>query len=107
MVEYSKLLDTLSASESCLPIGYQNFSSSPLIFDQVIDRDSSLVNSTLSEGQSPESIPDQSLVEKKVNLILSTVHQFFSIESGPHLSQVLFFSSDSPRLEGDHPISMI
>ena len=107
MDEASKVLDTLSAYDSSLPIGYRKFSSSPLLVDQVIDRDSSPVNSTLSESQSPESISGQSLVEKKVDLILPTVHQVFSIESGPHLSQVLLVSSASPGPESGPPISMI
>ena len=45
-----------------------NFSSSPPIVDQPIDRDSSPVDSTLSESQSPKYIPDQLLVVKKDEL---------------------------------------
>ena len=63
--------------------------------DQSIDWDSSPVDSALSKIQSTESISEQSLVEKKFDLIPSTVHQVFSVESGYHPSQVLFVSSDS------------
>ena len=100
-------MDTLSASKSSLPVSYWNFSSIPLIVDQLINQDLSSVDSALSETHSPEFVPDQSLTLKKVNLVPSKVHLVFSVESRSHPSQVLFVSYDSPGSEVNPPVSMI
>ena len=47
----------------------------------MIDQNSSLVNPTLSESESNESILDQPLVEKMVELTPPSVNRTFPVES--------------------------
>jgi hypothetical protein len=73
----------------------------------VIDQNSSLVNPTLSESESHESILDQPLVEKMVDLTPPSVNRTFPIESEPHTAQVLLVSSVSNELGGKSSHSQV
>jgi len=64
MDEASNMLDILITSQPRLPNGYQNISLDPPLVDQVIYQNSSMVNTTLSESESHESVSNQPLVEK-------------------------------------------
>ena len=77
---------------------------SPPPADPTIGQESPLVNPAPPKIQIQESIPDQPLVVGSVELAPSTVHQVFSVESGPHTPHVLLVSSDSSDLEKDPPI---
>jgi len=60
--EAYKELENLTASQPCLPVDYQKLSLDPSLVDQLIDQKPYLVNATLSESESRESIPNQPLV---------------------------------------------
>ena len=51
-----------------------------------------------------ESVPDQKLVEKSIDLTPSVVHQVFSVEIGSHPPHFLLVSSDSSDLEKYSPV---
>jgi len=95
MDEASKELENLAASQPHLPASYRKLSPDPLLIDQK----SCLVNPTLSKSESREFILDQSLVEKMVDLAPPSVNRTFSIESEPHIAQVLLVSSVLNDLE--------
>ena len=56
------------------------------------------VKPTLSEFESHESMPDQSQVKEKVDLISPSVNRTFPVESEYDTTQVIFVSSDSNEL---------
>lgn len=97
--EASKELENLIASPPRLPVGYRNFSPYPSLLDPLIDQKASLVNPTLSESEFCESILDQRLGVKLVDLNPPSINCTFSVESEPHTDQVLLVSSISNELE--------
>ena len=91
MDEGKQVLDNSNVSAPSLLAGYKQISLSPPPTDPTIGQESSLVDPAPSEIQIQESVPDQPLVMGSVELAPSTVHQVFSVESGPHIPQVFFF----------------
>ena len=67
----------------------------------MIGQESSLVDPAPPEIQIHKSSPNQPLVVGSAELAPSAVHQVFSVESGPHIPQVLLVFSDSSDLEKD------
>lgn len=102
--EASKELENLTTSQPCLSVGYQKISHDPPLVDLVIDQKPSLVNPALFESESRESILNQPLVEKTIDLAPPLVKCTFLVESEPHTTQVLLVSSVSNELEGNPPI---
>jgi len=77
MDEASQELEKLIASQAFLLVSYQKISPDPLLVDPGIDQNSSLINPTLSQIESRESILDQPLVEKLVDLTPPSVNHTF------------------------------
>lgn len=67
--EASKELENIITSLPHFLASYQKLSPDPLLVDQVIDQKSSLFNPTLFESGPHESIINQPLVEKMVEII--------------------------------------
>jgi len=101
MDEASKELENLTDSQPRLPAGYLKLSPNPLLVDQGIDQNPYLINPTLSESESRESVLDQLLFKKMVDLVPLLVNCAFSVASEPHNAQVLMVSSVSNELEGN------
>ena len=80
MDEASKVLENLKAFQPRLPTGYQKLSPNPPLTDDVIHLN--LVNPTLSERESHESIPNQTSIEKMIDLIPPLGDCTFLVESG-------------------------
>ena len=70
----------------------------------MINQKPSLVNLTLSEIESRESILDQPWVEKTVDLAPPSVNHTFPLKSEPHIAQVLLVSNE---LEENTPITEV
>jgi len=95
MDEASKVLENLTTSKPCLLVVYRKLSPNPPLVDEVLDHNMNLVNPTLSKCESHESVPDQPLVEKMVDLIPPLVDCNFLVECESHTTQVLLTYSDS------------
>jgi len=103
----SKTLENLTAPQPQLPIGYQRLSSNPFLVGKEINLDSSLAHPALLEHESLVSVPDQSLVEKSIDLALPSVVHYVPEESGDHTALVLLVSLDSHELKRDTPILVV
>lgn len=99
MDETSKELEKLTTSQPHLPARYWKLSPDPSLVDQVIDQKPSLVNPNLSENECHESLLDQPLVDKMVDLAPPSVNCTFLVEIEPHTSQVLLVSLVPNQLE--------
>lgn len=95
MHKASKVFENLTAPQHKLHVGYQRISSNPLLVGKGIELDSSLSHPALPKHESHVSIPNQSLVEKCVNLAMPSVFHSVTEESSDHTSHVLLISSDS------------
>ena len=84
MDESSKELENLTTSQPHLLAGYWKLSPDPSLVDLVIDQNSPFLNPTLSENESCESVLNQPLVEKTVDLTPPLVNYTFLVESEPH-----------------------
>jgi len=107
MGKASKVLENIAAPQPQIPIGYQRLSSDPLLVGKEIDLDSSLSHPALPERDSLVSVPNQSLVEKSINLVLPPVAHSVLRESGDHTAHVLLVSSDSHESKSDPPVPVV
>ena len=69
MEKASKVLENLITSQPRLLVGYHKLFPNPPLVDGVIDQNLNPINPTLYERESYESIPNQPLVEKMIDLI--------------------------------------
>jgi len=75
--EAKRMLDNHPTSPQRLPFGYKRLSFNPSLVDKETDPNERLVKPTLSKCESHESIPSQSQVKKRVDLISPLVNRTF------------------------------
>ena len=95
------MLDNYPSSPQQLPSGYKELSPSPSLVEKPTDLNQPSVETTPSESESNESIPDPNQqVEEIIDPISPPVNRTFLEESEYDTTQVLFVSSDSKELGG-------
>jgi len=95
--EASKMLENLTISQPQLLASYDKISPNPPLVDEENDHNRSLVNPTLSKHESHESVRNQPLVEKMVDLIPPSFDCTFPMKSGTHTAQIfLIFCFNEP-----------
>jgi len=99
--EAKRVLDNHLASSQRLPSDYRKLSLNPSLVDEFTNQNQPSVETTLSESESYESIPDPNQqVKVTVDPISPSVNCTFLEESEHDTTQVLFVSSDSNELGG-------
>lgn len=98
-------MDNHPASPQQLPSSYKKLSPRPPLVEKLADLNKPSVETTLSESESYESIPDQNQqVEVIVDPISPLANRSILEESENDTVQILFFTLDSNEIGGNSPI---